>query len=175
MDTQFFIADESDCGLRLDVFCSNNCDLTRSRIKNLIDGGLVLVNEKQTKSGYSVKNNDQIKITIPDLVECNAVPQDIPIDIIYEDDDIAVINKPQGMVTHPSTGSPDKTLVNALLFHLNSLSDINGVIRPGIVHRLDKDTSGLLVVAKNNEAHISLAKQIAEKTAHRICMKSFHI
>ena len=127
-----------------------------------------MVNGKVVKAGYILKLNDQVEQK--EIVEkvLSSKPQDIPIDIVYEDSDIAVINKPQGMVVHPAISNYDGTLVNALMYKLDSLSSINGVIRPGIVHRLDKDTSGLLVVAKNDMAHVSLSKQIAEKTCRRI-------
>ncbi len=153
---------------RLDVFLSSNIeDLTRSAAKKLIDGNCVTVNDKSVKSSYSVCAGDKILVRMPEMEECSAHPEDIPIDIVYEDEDIAVINKAQGMTVHMGNGNTEGTLVNALLFHLNSLSGVGGVVRPGIVHRIDKDTSGLLVVAKNDRAHLSLSTQIAEKTCHR--------
>lgn len=154
-------------GERLDKFISLNCDLTRSRIKNLIDEGRVLVNSKIEKASYCVRTGDNISIDVPEPKKLSLEPQNIDLDIVYQDDYFAVINKPQGMVVHPGGGSYDNTLVNALLYQLKSLSSINGVIRPGIVHRLDKNTSGLLVVAKNDEAHLNLQKQIANKDAKR--------
>lgn len=154
-------------GERLDKFISLNCDLTRSRIKNLIDEGRVLVNSKIEKASYCVRMGDNISIDVPEPKKLSLEPQNIHLDIVYQDDYFAVINKPQGMVVHPGGGSYDNTLVNALLYQLKSLSSINGVIRPGIVHRLDKNTSGLLVVAKNDEAHLNLQKQIANKDAKR--------
>ena len=153
---------------RLDVFCSENTSFTRSAIRNMLDDGKITLNGKTVKAGYALKESDQIEIDVPEPRPCVFQPEDIPIDIIYQDDDIAVVNKPQGMVTHPADGAWEHTLVNALLFKLDRLSDINGVIRPGIVHRLDKNTSGLLVVAKNNAAHLDLSKQIASKQARRI-------
>lgn len=155
-------------GMRLDAAVAENAGCSRSHAQNLIDGGLVTVNgEKVSKCGLKLKSGDEVELFDPAPKELNLQPQDIPIDIVWQDDDFAVVNKPQGMVVHPAPGSYDGTLVNALLYKLDSLSGINGVIRPGIVHRLDKDTSGLLVVAKNDFAHASLQKQIAEKSAKR--------
>ena len=158
-----------DVGSRLDKFLlSNFPEKTRSHIKHWIEDGIVFVNNNKVKAGYIIKVNDIIEVG--EVVEkvLSSEPQDIPIDIVYEDKDIAVINKPQGMVVHPAVKNFDNTLVNALMFKLDSLSSINGVIRPGIVHRLDKDTSGLLVVAKNDKAHVNLSKQIASKECRRI-------
>ncbi|MDY4592997.1 MAG: RluA family pseudouridine synthase [Eubacteriales bacterium] len=157
----------ADVGKRLDLFLSEEIDESRSYVKNLTEQGLVTVNSKAVKAGYNVKNGDIVEYELPEIKQLDLTPADIPIDVIYEDDDVAVINKAQGMVVHPAPGSYDNTLVNALLFRLKSLSSINGVARPGIVHRLDKDTSGLLVVAKNDEAHVSLQSQIASKEAKR--------
>ncbi len=164
-----YIAEDTDGGKRLDIFVMESSDsLTRSRIKSLIESGKVAVNDKTAKkSGAIIKVGDAVTVEIEEPEELSLEPCDIPIDIVYEDDHLAVINKAQGMVVHPAPGSPDNTLVNALLYSLKSLSSINGVIRPGIVHRLDKDTSGLLVVAKTDEAHISLQRQIALKEAKR--------
>lgn len=158
---------EEDKGARIDIYLSKELDLTRSRIKTLIEQGNVFFEKEQVKkSGMAVKEGEII-VLIEEEKELKAKPQNIPLDIVYQDSDFAVINKSQGMVTHPSMGTPDSTLVNAALYHIKDLSAINGVLRPGIVHRLDKNTSGLLVVAKNNKAHLSLAKQIGEKTAER--------
>lgn len=155
-------------GTRLDVFVAEKAECTRSHAKNLIEEGDVTVNgTKAAKSGALLKAGDVVVIVNPAPKELDLSPQDIPIEIVWQDEDFAVVNKPQGMVVHPAPGAYDNTLVNALLFKLSSLSGINGVARPGIVHRLDKDTSGLLVVAKNDFAHISLQKQIAEKSAKR--------
>ncbi len=153
---------------RLDLFLADNTEYSRSHIKKLIDDGNVTVNGKSCKSGSSVKLGDRITINAPNPIKLDLTPQDIPLDIIYQDDDIAVINKQQGLTVHSGGGTNGGTLVNALLYRLDKLSGINGVIRPGIVHRIDKDTSGLLVVAKNDFAHLSLAKQIQDKTAKRI-------
>ena len=152
---------------RADVFLSENLDITRSAVKKLFQSGNVLINDKSGKPSQGLAENDEVEVTLPDAVEYVAKPEDIPLDIIYEDDDLAIVNKPQGMTVHMGNGNIDGTLVNALLFRLDKLSGINGVIRPGIVHRIDKDTSGLLVVAKNDKAHLDLSKQIEEKTCKR--------
>lgn len=163
-----FFVNSDNIGKRLDMFVLENMpELTRSRIKGLIETGEIRVNGDIKKSGYSLKNNDFISVNILPAVELSLEPYEYPLDIIYEDNDLAIINKPCGMVTHPAPGSPKDTLVNALIYNLDNLSDINGVIRPGIVHRLDKDTSGLIIVAKSNKAHLSLSSQIASKECHR--------
>ena len=160
---------KDNVGRRLDIFLQNEFqDKTRSHIKHWIDNADVLVNGKTVKAGYSLRENDIINLAEIEEKVLSAKPQDIPIDIVYEDEDLAVINKPQGMVVHPAINNYDGTLVNALMYKLDSLSSINGVIRPGIVHRLDKDTSGLLVIAKNDNAHVSLSNQIATKECKRI-------
>lgn len=165
MDKKTFTAEEP-CE-RLDVFLSSALGLTRSAAKKLIDEGNVLLRGAPAKASHAVAKGDEICATIPDPQTLDLTPQDIPIEIVYEDDDIAVINKPQGLTVHAGSGNLTGTLVNALLFRLKSLSSINGVVRPGIVHRIDKDTSGLLVVAKNDAAHLSLSEQIADKTCAR--------
>lgn len=152
---------------RADVFLSEMLGGTRSSVKKLFESCFVLIDGKPAKPSQSVSAGARAEVTLPDAVSCEAKPEDIKIDIVYEDNFLAVINKPQGMTVHAGNGNTEGTLVNALLFHLDSLSGINGVIRPGIVHRIDKDTSGLLVVAKNDAAHLSLAKQIEEKTCRR--------
>lgn len=152
---------------RADVFLSDMLGGTRSSVKKLFESCFVLIDGKPAKPSQSVSAGARAEVTLPDAVSCEAKPEDIKIDIVYEDNFLAVINKPQGMTVHAGNGNTEGTLVNALLFHLDSLSGINGVIRPGIVHRIDKDTSGLLVVAKNDAAHLSLAKQIEEKTCRR--------
>ncbi|ANZ63764.1 pseudouridine synthase [Secundilactobacillus paracollinoides] len=149
---------------RLDKVLSNlMADESRSQLKEAIDKGNVTVNGNLTKPKYPVQPGDEVVITIPDPVALDLEPENIPLDIVYEDDDVIVVNKPAGMVVHPSPGHPDHTLVNALLYH-SPLSTINGTYRPGIVHRIDKDTSGLLMVAKNDNAHRSLAAQLKNKT-----------
>lgn len=166
MKTETLVAQNSYA--RTDVFLSEALEgITRSSAKKLIEGGNVLINGKTVKPSQQIVAGDTVEVTLPDAVEYTAKPEDIPVEIVYEDGDIAVINKPQGMTVHAGNGNTEGTLVNALLFKLDSLSGINGVIRPGIVHRIDKDTSGLLVVAKNDKAHLSLSKQIEEKTCRR--------
>ena len=153
---------------RLDVFLANETGWTRSQVKLQIDSSRVFVNGKTQKAGFLIKNNDKIELSFSkDVLDINAEPEDIPLNIVYEDEYFAIINKPQGMVVHPAPGAYNHTLVNALLFHFDGLSQSNNPIRPGIVHRIDKDTSGLLVVAKNDMAHASLAKQIAEHSCFR--------
>jgi 23S rRNA pseudouridine1911/1915/1917 synthase len=177
MDTRLFVAEENV--KRLDVFLSEQTEeFTRSRLKKLIDEGRVLLNDKKAKAGAEVKTGDRVVLEIPEVSEYSVKAENIPIEILYQDDDFAIVNKPQGMTVHVGNGNVEGTLVNALLYALDKLSGIGGVLRPGIVHRIDKDTSGLLVVAKNDKAHVSLAKQIAEKTCRRIyyallegCMK----
>ena len=153
---------------RLDVFLSNETGWTRSQVKLQIDSSRVAVNGKTQKAGFLVKNGDKICLSFTkEILETSAEPEDIKLDVVYEDDDFAIINKPQGMVVHPAPGSYNHTLVNALLYHFENLSNTASKIRPGIVHRIDKDTSGLLVVAKNDKAHENLASQIAEHTCFR--------
>ncbi len=156
-------------GKRLDAFLVEmEPKQTRSHFKNLILEGKILVNNKVVKSGYALKQGDVVSVEKIEAEPMTAKPQDIPLDILYQDKDFAIINKPKGMVVHPAVKNFDNTLVNALLFNISDLSGINGVLRPGIVHRLDKDTSGLIVVAKNDFAHANLSKQISEKTCRRI-------
>jgi len=152
-------------GTRLDKFISDSCnDISRSLIQKLIKENLILVNNKPSKSSYKVKKNDELSITLPEPEELKIKPEKIKLDVIYEDKDLIVINKPQGMVTHPASGIYKGTLVNALLYHCkDSLSGINGILRPGIVHRLDKDTSGLIIACKNDKSHNEIAKQFKEK------------
>lgn len=164
---QKIIISQEDTNKRLDVFLQERLNVSRSHIKNMIENGYVLYNGKIVKSGQKLKLNDQIEYQEIQPKQLDLSAQNIDIDIVYQDSDMAIINKPQGMVVHPAGGSESGTLVNALLFHLKDLSTINGVVRPGIVHRLDKNTSGLLVVAKNDKAHINLQKQIQNKTCHR--------
>ena len=167
MDKRLFVAEEN-CK-RLDLFLSEQTDeFTRSRLKKLIEDGCVSVRGKvTTKAGADIKIGDEVVLEVPDVAEYSVQPENIPIDIVYEDSDFAVVNKPRGMTVHVGNGNESGTLVNALLYALESLSGIGGVLRPGIVHRIDKDTTGLLVVAKNDKAHVSLASQIAQKTCKR--------
>lgn len=157
---------ETDCS-RADVFLSEKTGETRSRIKKLADEGRVFIGGVSVKASREVKTGETVCVEIPEIAPCVAKPENIPIDIVYEDDDLAVINKPQGMTVHAGAGRTEGTLVNALLSALDHLSGVGGVMRPGIVHRIDKDTSGLLVVAKNDKAHVSLSAQIAQKTCRR--------
>lgn len=159
-----FIPELSQVGVRLDSFLSDEVEeLSRSAAQKLIESSAVLVNSKPVSKSYKLRGDEIITLTLPSPVELEILPQDIPIDVIYEDSDLLVVNKPKGMVVHPAPGHYDKTLVNALLFHCrDSLSGINGVIRPGIVHRIDMDTSGLLMIAKNDKSHGGLATQLKE-------------
>ena len=155
-------------GTRLDIFLSSqNLDLTRSRIQKLIEAGKILVNGSPAKASHKVRSGEKITIEIPPLQESKILAENIPLEIIYEDNDLLVVNKPAGMVVHPAAGNYSGTLVNALLYHCKNLSGIGGVLRPGIVHRLDKGTSGLLVVAKNDLAHVKLSEQLKDKTLYR--------
>ena len=159
---------------RLDTYLAEKTDMSRSRIKKAILDASVLVDAEQAKPGTSLKKGAVVSVSVDEPEEASSEPEDIPVDIVYQDRDIAVINKKQGMVVHPAPGNYSGTLVNALLFHLKDLSGIGGKIRPGIVHRIDKQTSGLLVVAKNDRAHISLAEQIAKKEAKRFYTAIVH-
>lgn len=153
---------------RLDKVLSERLpEYSRSQIQQWLKSGSVYLEDKPVKANHKVKKGETIIIQIPEPETLELIPEDIPLEIVYQDEDIAVINKPQGMVVHPSAGHSHGTLVNALLFHLKDLSSINGVIRPGIVHRIDKDTSGLLMIAKNDFAHEALAKQLKDKTSLR--------
>lgn len=160
---------ENDAGLRVDKFLSEQIgDRSRSFISLLIKDGNVLVNDKAVTKSYVLKDNDVVKATVPEAVEYVAEAEDIPLEVVYEDSDLIVVNKPKGMVVHPAAGNYSGTLVNALMHHCKGqLSGINGVLRPGIVHRIDKNTSGLLVVAKNDIAHNSLAAQLKEHSVKR--------
>ncbi len=157
--------------IRIDKYLVNNTEFSRSKIQNLLDSNHILVNDKSVKASYLVKENDIITIE-ENTIESDIIPENIPLDIIYEDEYLMVVNKPSGMVTHPAPGNYHGTLVNAIMYHCKNLSSVNGDIRPGIVHRIDADTSGLLLIAKNDEVHNDLAKQISEKTVVRkyICL-----
>lgn len=157
-----FTAELNDTGTRLDVFVSASEGVSRSAAQELIQNGSVTVNGKPSTKNYKLREGDTVETVLPDPEPIEAIPQNIPVDIVYEDEHLLVVNKPQGMVVHPAPGNPDGTLVNALLYHCaGRLSSINGKIRPGIVHRIDKDTAGLLIVAKTDAAHSGLAEQIA--------------
>ena len=172
--------DMEDAGVRIDKWLSEqtDIDLTRSAVAKLIESAKVIVNGKAVSKSYKIQADDVVDVEIPDPVESNVLPEDIPLDIVYEDRYLLVVNKPQGMVVHPAAGNYTGTLVNALLFrYKDELSGINGVIRPGIVHRIDKNTSGLLIVAKTDKAHIGLAEQIKAHSFTReyeaICVGRF--
>lgn len=156
-------------GSRLDAFVAKSLeDISRARVQKLLDEGRLTVDGAVKKANYRLNGGEEIRLEIPTAVSAEALPEDIPLDILYEDSDIIVINKARGMAVHPSPGIYSGTLVNALLYHCKDLSGIGGVERPGIVHRLDKDTSGVMVAAKNDNAHASLSKQIGEKSASRV-------
>ena len=160
---------------RLDIFVVNKLqDLSRSHIQKMIVDGHITVNQKQMKANYKLRKTDTVEFIMPEAKAVEILAEAIPLDVLYEDSDLIVINKKRGMVVHPATGVYTGTLVNALLAHCEDLSGINGEIRPGIVHRLDKDTSGVMVAAKNDIAHISLAKQIKDKTATRQYLAIVH-
>ena len=170
MEQREFIVEQETAGQRIDRFLSGeDTGLSRSALQALVAEGHVQCNGKTVAKSLKLKAGDTVLLEIPDAKPIEAVPQDIPLDIVYEDAHLLVVNKPKGMVVHPAPGNPDGTLVNALLWHCKgSLSGINGVLRPGIVHRIDKDTSGLLLVAKNDFAHVNLAAQIKEHSLNRI-------
>lgn len=160
-------AEAEDAGTRADVFLAAKLGVSRSNMQKLLEDGRVKRGEKIIKANYKVRAGEMFVVDIPEPEPIEAVPENIPLDIIYEDDDVVVLNKARGMVVHPAPGNYTGTLVNALLYHCSNLSGINSAIRPGIVHRLDKDTSGIMIVAKNDAAHISLSQQIQSKTAVR--------
>ncbi len=159
---------------RLDKYISEHSDLSRSRVQELLTSGDILVNSKQEKPSYKVAIGDKISVHVPKLVPLNVEPEDIPLDIVYEDNDVIVVNKPQGMVVHPSAGHPNHTLVNALMNHTKELAASPEGFRPGIVHRIDKDTSGLLMIAQNTQARESLESQLAHKTNKRVYLAIVH-
>ena len=159
---------EENTGERIDKYLSTVIEgKTRSFIQGLIEEKAVTVNGKIIKSNYKVKINDEVVVILPEPIELDVKAENIKLDIVYEDSDVIVVNKPKNMVVHPAPGNYSGTLVNGLLYHCKDLSGINGVIRPGIVHRIDKDTTGILVVAKNDEAHNSLAKQFKDHSIKR--------
>ena len=161
------VVDEDNIDIRLDSFIADNTDISRSQIQKLIDNGSILLNGEETNKKYKTHLDDIIEFNYEEKTLTDISPQDIPLDIVYEDEDVIVINKPKNMVVHPAVGNADGTIVNALLYHCKELSDINGYYRPGIVHRIDKNTSGLLVCAKNNTAHAFLSEQLKDKTCYR--------
>ena len=161
------VTPEMFSGIRIDKYISDNTELTRSAVQGLINEN-ILVDGKNVNKNYKLKGMEEIVIDVPQPQSMDALPENIPLDIVYEDNDLLVVNKPKGMVVHPAHGNYNGTLVNALLYHCGeSLSGINGIIRPGIVHRIDKNTSGLLIVAKNDRSHIHLAQQIKEHSFTR--------
>ncbi len=169
MEKIILIVSEHDSAKRLDAYISRNTDYSRNSVQILLDNEEISVNGKIVTKSYKVKTNDIVEILVQPPKEVRILPENIPLDIYYEDDDLLVVNKPKGMVVHPANGNESGTLVNALMYHCkDSLSGINGEIRPGIVHRIDKDTSGLLVVAKNDIAHEGLAVQFKEHSINRV-------
>lgn len=170
MNEQFFCVDGSDSGKRIDKWLAEQVqDLNRSSIQKLCQNGGVLCGQKQVAKNYKLQGNETIRLLLPKNKSLEILPQNIALDIVYEDEDLLIVNKQKGMVVHPAPGNDDGTLVNALLYHCGEhLSDVNGNIRPGILHRIDKDTSGLLIVAKNNFAHAILAEQIKAHSFTRI-------
>lgn len=168
MEERIYNIDETLKGKRIDKFLSEEFEgKSRSFIQGIIEKGTVLVNEKVVKSNYKLKTFDIVKVSMPEPEELDVQAEDIEINILYEDSDVIVINKAKGMVVHPAPGNYNGTLVNALLYHCKDLSSINGVIRPGIVHRIDKDTTGVLVIAKNDDAHVKLSSQLKDHSMKR--------
>lgn len=161
---------EADAGERLDVFVSKWLpDITRSRVQNLLEDGLISVDGKKVKAGYKLKTGNRIEVILPELKELSTVPEPMDLEILYEDVDLAIVNKPRGLVVHPAAGHESGTLVNGLMHHFQgNLSGINGVMRPGIVHRIDKDTSGLLVICKSDRAHQGLSELLKEHDIERV-------
>ncbi len=165
MDNLNLICDEEN--IRIDRYLSSHSDLSRSFIQKLSEEGKITINGKAVKSSYKVSLNDEISVEVPEMENLETKPENIPLDILYEDSDLIVINKPKGMIVHPASGIYTGTLVNALLYHCKDLSGINGVLRPGIVHRIDKDTTGCIIACKNDFTHVEIAKQLETKTCHR--------
>lgn len=158
----------SDSGMRIDAYLRANTELSRSRLSALIQEGAIIVNgTAENKPSFKVETGQTIRLSVPEARPVDIVPQNIPIDILYQDSDVVIVNKPCGMVVHPAAGNEDRTLVNALLYHIKDLSGIGGEMRPGIVHRLDKDTSGLILVAKNDHAHTLLSEQFKERSMEK--------
>ena len=164
-------------GRRVDQFLADALpQLTRSAAQKLLEEGAVTLNGKAVKKNYKTVPGDELVVVLPDPAPVDIVPQDIPLDVVYEDEDVIAVNKPVGLVVHPAAGHPDGTLVNALLYHCgDSLSGINGALRPGIVHRIDRDTSGLIIAAKNDFAHLALAEQLQDHSLYREYLSLIHI
>ena len=169
MEKQSLTTTEASAGVRLDAWLAEHLDgATRSAAVKLIEGGFVAVDGRAVAKNYKLRGGETVDVTLPEAEETDLTPQDIPLDIVYEDEDVIVVNKPKGLVVHPAPGHSDGTLVNALLYHCGeSLSGIGGERRPGIVHRLDKDTSGLIIAAKNDAAHLALSAQLSDHTLAR--------
>jgi len=162
------LVDPQDAGTRIDAYLRSHTDLSRSRISNLmLEGGVRVDGNVQAKPSFKVDAGQRIELCVPQARPVSIVPQDIPLDILYQDSDVVIVNKPCGMVVHPAAGNEDGTLVNALMYHIHDLSGIGGEMRPGIVHRLDKDTSGLILIAKNDKAHAALSDQFKERTMEK--------
>ena len=168
MNEASYQVDEEYNGIRIDKYLSILFkDKSRSYLQGIIEQGNIMVNNKHVKSNYKLKISDEITVDMPNTTDIKVKPEAIPLEILYEDNDILVVNKPKGMVVHPAAGNYSGTLVNALLYHCKSLSTINGLLRPGIVHRIDKDTTGVLLIAKNDEAHNFIAKQLKDHSMKR--------
>ena len=164
----------ADGAVRADIFVSGQTGLTRSAVKKLADEGHLFCDDVPVKAGHMLRAGSRVRLEVPPPRPVRARPEDLPVEIVYEDGDIAVVNKPRGMAVHAGAGRTEGTLVNALLFHCKDLSGINGVLRPGIVHRIDKDTTGLLIVAKNDLAHVELSRQLADKRVNRLYYALVH-
>ncbi len=174
-DASELVAESGDVGKRADAFFAERTDLSRSAVVRLLESGHIRINGAAVDKKYKMREGDLCTVILPESQPDEALPEDIPLDVVYEDGDMIVVNKPKGMVVHPAAGNPTGTLVNALLYHCKgSLSGIGGVIRPGIVHRIDKDTEGLLVVAKNDRAHLYLAEQIKTHDVRRVYYALVH-
>jgi 23S rRNA pseudouridine1911/1915/1917 synthase len=166
---------EDQAGERLDKVMSDELgELSRTMVQKLVKDGNIKINDKEVKPNYRVQEGDVIQWELPETEEPDILPENIPLNVVYEDTDLIVVNKPRGMVVHPAPGHYEGTLVNALLYHCKDLSGINGIMRPGIVHRIDKDTSGLLMAAKNDKTHQSLADQLKAKSSHRVYQAIVH-
>jgi len=167
MNTINFICDESKTGIRIDKAMIDIANLSRTRVQQLIDEGFLTVNDEVVKNNYKLKLNDDVCLEVPEVQEYSVKPVEMNLDIRYEDNDVIVINKPKGLIVHPTASTTEHTLVEGVLYHCHDLSGINGIMRPGVVHRIDKDTTGLIVMAKNDKAHQFLADQLADKTMYR--------
>lgn len=174
MENIVYTIDDKNIGCRLDKFVSATMELSRKRVKELLNQNYIQVNGKTEKASYSLQMQDEVSIHIPPVEKISIEPEKMQLDIVYEDADLLVINKPKGLVVHPAPGHTSHTLVNGLLYHCKDLSGINGQMRPGIVHRIDKDTSGLLIVCKNDKAHQEISRQLSNKTCHRDYLAIVH-